>query len=87
MVQDRNYFWITSRAKLVLVQNKILLCAKYYIYKCRINKQVASLNMFEKDINYLYKTERFIAIKRINWKILMSSGIYIKLLPPEQEIQ
>lgn len=57
-------FGLLPAPKLDLVQNKILLCAKYYIYKCRINKYVLLLNRFEKEINYLYKTERYNAIKK-----------------------
>lgn len=80
-------FGLLPAPKLDLVLNKILLCAKYYIYKCRINKHVPSLNRFEKDITYLYKTERYIAIKKDKLEDFGKQWHLYKNLLPQQEIQ
>lgn len=56
-------FGILQLPRKDMVRNKILLCAKYFIYKCRLNKQVPSLNGFKRDISNLFKTEKYIAVK------------------------
>ncbi|MCU7800901.1 MAG: hypothetical protein KZQ70_12335, partial [gamma proteobacterium symbiont of Lucinoma myriamae] len=47
------------------VLNKIILQAKYYIYKSKLNNHHPLLNQFKKQILYLYKTEKYIAFKNL----------------------
>ena len=39
----------------------ILLTAKYYIYKCRINKITLSIRSFVKELQYIYRIDNHVS--------------------------
>ena len=40
----------------------ILLNAKYYVYKCRLNKTLPRMDVFKKDLNYVYNIDKHVHI-------------------------
>ena len=52
--------------KNIHVLNKIILTAKKYLYTCKMKKKVPIIDSFNTEINALYKSEKYNALKTHN---------------------
>ena len=66
--------WANNKKTFILgYHNKILLAIKCYIYTCRCLSKNLALSAFIYILQYLYSTERMMAIKQENLKVFNNS--------------
>ena len=58
---------IITNNKTYLTLNFILINAKQYIYKCRLNQTPLRLDIYKKWIKTSYDTEKYIAYNNCDW--------------------
>jgi len=58
---------ITTKNKVDLTLNFILLNAKQYIYKCRLDQKPLSMNSYKNWIKTSYDIEKYIAYTNCDW--------------------
>ena len=58
-----------------MIINHILLLAKFYIYRCKLDKNEPSLDVFEAKLKATYKLELYVAICFDSFSIPLSNTL------------